>query len=127
MKSSKFFFPFLFQVDYNSKIRNRGPGHSADSGGIVAIVSPLPVLKEIKTPTSPRGSVASSSDSERTSQPAMTTFSTNEKHSKKHLTGTPMKLKLNKSHNLPSQPAVIKTNSSAEEDPSLFYNVRTSL
>ena len=43
------FFP---KVDYNQKARHRHHDPSLAPGGIVAVVSPLPVLKETPTPTS---------------------------------------------------------------------------
>lgn len=86
------------QVDYNAKIRNRGP-HVTDD--FVAIVCPLPMAK-----TSPSASLSSASISPPT---PLITFSNN---------------KAKASSICSDNNSLIR---SAEEDASLFYNVSTNL
>ena len=128
-KTSHATFSPAFQVDYSAKARNRGYHRDPqDAGGfnMVAIVSPLPVLKEMKTPT-PTGSLTPTPGAEcgsRDSSSPLLTFAceTGPKKRPTNLAGVTSKTVATTSFYGQGQ-----GQSREDEDPSMYHQVRTSL
>lgn len=123
------------KVDYNSKTRNRSPYNNHYpllEGGMVAIVSPLPVLKEMNTPTPTTPGSSSNGGDREIASGAMITFGSDCNRRKANLTLPPFEpLKMMTDIGEDFEPDDFRNitvdSGVVIDDPSLFYNTRTSL